>query len=266
MRTIDWSTRLAPGEQLRWSGAPRPGFRFRLIDIPLCAFGTAFAVVGGTIAISVFPFGLLIPHFWIGLYFAFGRFIVDRTIRESSGYAIADGRAVIVRTWPSSKTTTVNLATVVGIEVSDHRDGTGTIVFQRPQGDRAWYRSTGRRRSITELGRTEGPAFEYIDHPHEVLALLRQASGTPTPPVPTTWPVTYGRPPEAFNDGAAALETLPPPPPPAPIPVAPAPAPPPVPAPIPVAAAPAPPPLPAAAPDEPESDPPPGPFWRPPEP
>lgn len=246
MRTIEWQDRLGQGEQLMWTGRPKPGFRYRWADVPLTCFGLFFAGIGGTIAISAFPWGLLIPHFWVGLYVAFGRFLVERIVRESTEYAITDQRVLIVRAWPTRTTTSVNVPALAGIDLTEHRDGTGTIRFRESKSPSSW-RSSGRSKQMnwTNLGNPTGPSFDAVEHPHQVMDLLRQHQAPP-PPVNPSWPVSYGSAPQAAVD--APFE----PPAPTPPPVAPPPI-----QPDPVAAAP----VPSAGESEPVRH---GPFWRPP--
>jgi hypothetical protein len=54
--------------------------RFTLIDIPLFVFGLFFTAISLVFVVGLFPFGLLLPHFWVGLYFTVGHFFVDRKI------------------------------------------------------------------------------------------------------------------------------------------------------------------------------------------
>lgn len=214
VRTIDWQDRIGRDEQVLWTGAPEPGFRFRLIDIPLSLFGLVFAAIGGSFALASFPFGLLIPHLWVGLYIAFGRFIVERIFRESTGYAVTDRRAMIVRTWPSRRSTDINVHALAGLDLIEHRDGTGTIRFSAA-GARGWWDRTRSRQSANWANPNRGgPAFEYIKHPHRVLEILRSLQAAPPgtgsasaiaadPP----WPVTYGTPPDPFDEAALAEAT-----------------------------------------------------------
>jgi hypothetical protein len=158
--------RLLPDETIAWRGNPRPGFRFHWWDVPMTLFGLVFTAISLVFVVGAFPWGLLIPHFWVGLYFTFGRFIIERKIRESTSYAITDSRALIVRTWPTTKLTTVNLTTLQEIALVEHGDGTGTVSFGGP------YTSPFMR--AQSWGHRVPPAFEYIDDAHHVLELAHQ--------------------------------------------------------------------------------------------
>jgi hypothetical protein len=161
----DFANQLLPGESIVWRGAPRAGLRFRLLDIPLVLFGLFFTAISLVFVVGFFPFGLLIPHLWVGLYFTFGRFFVERKVRENTTYAITQTRALIVRKWPTRRSSTVNLATVAEISLAEHGDGTGTITF----GGSHW--------ALVQLqwgGHRNLPAFEFIDDAPRVMRLLHQ--------------------------------------------------------------------------------------------
>ena len=129
-------------------------------------FGLVFTAISLVFVVGAFPFGILIPHFWVGLYLAFGRFIVERKIRESTTYAITDSRALMVRTWPTARFTTVNLGTLQEIALVEHRDGTGTVSFGGPYAS-PWLRAQS-------WGHRVPPAFEYIEDAQHVLELAHQ--------------------------------------------------------------------------------------------
>ena len=128
--------------------------------------GLFVAVVGGFFAVAMFPFGLLIPHFWVGLYFAFGHLWVDAAIRRHTSYAVTQRRAMLVRRWPWYRSTAINLMTVPEINVVHHRDGTGTISFG------SFWNRFARQASLTH----HTPSFEYIDDVDHVARLVHIAS------------------------------------------------------------------------------------------
>ena len=164
-RAEEWSKSLLPGEEVVWQGRPRPGYRFRAVDVPMVVFGLFFTGISLLFVVTLWPYGLLIPHLWIGLYFTAGRFYVDRRIREHTSYAMTGSRALIVRTWPTRRSTSVNLRAVGDITLQEHRDGTGTISFGAP---------LGYPLAQMQWGRHAAPAFEFIPDPGRVMALAHR--------------------------------------------------------------------------------------------
>lgn len=192
--SVDWTDRLGPGEQVLWEGKPAPGMRFSWTDIPSTVVGLAFIAISLVFVVVLFPFGLLIPHLWVGLYVAFGRYPAEAKMRANTSYAVTDQRALILSTWPRRRFESINPGAVGAITLSERNDGTGTIVFG--PGSAQWEPwSKSRRRS---------PSFQFVDHPAQVLQVINSvARGAPCPS-PGPW---MAGPPQ----GVAAA---PPPPPP----------------------------------------------------
>jgi hypothetical protein len=90
---------LTSDERLLWRGRPRSGIRLRGSDfflIPVSLLWGGFAIFWESAALFMIPkndpVGGLFPLFGIpfvlfGLYFIFGRFIVDKKMREGTEYA-----------------------------------------------------------------------------------------------------------------------------------------------------------------------------------
>lgn len=94
---------LRPGERLLWSGRPDPSKHLTRADLFLIPFSLMWLSFAGfweigvltTDAPSFFPFwgGLFIA---IGLYYAFGRFVVKKRRKQRTVYAITDQRAIVL--------------------------------------------------------------------------------------------------------------------------------------------------------------------------
>jgi hypothetical protein len=178
---------LSPGERLIWSGQPRLGMRLRASDVLMipfsilwCGFAifwevmasTATAKDGGAIAI-VFPlFG--VPFVVIGLYFVFGRFIVDARIRARTFYGITNERIIIVSGLFARRTKSLNLPTLSDISLTERPDGGGTICFGPSYPFGAWFPAG----SWPGFGQYMPPAFDMIDRAKEVYDLIRQTQKT----------------------------------------------------------------------------------------
>jgi len=174
---------LSPGERLVWSGQPLRGIRFRAADVFLIPFSLVwcgFAVFwefmalgpvaqgGGPMAL-VFPlFGL--PFIVVGLYFVFGRFVVDARVRERTFYAITNERVLIVTGLFGRRTKSLNLRALSDISLAERPDGSGTITFGPIYPFGPWFGAT----PWPGAGQYGPPAFDMIERAKEVYDILRQ--------------------------------------------------------------------------------------------
>jgi len=125
---------LDSGENLLWTGQPKTGIVFRTADIFLIPFSLlwcGFAIFWFTTALtSGAPFFFVmfgVPFVLIGLFFVFGRFIIDAKQRENTTYGMTDDRIIIKSGVMSKKVKSLNIRTLSDIEYSESNDGTGTI-------------------------------------------------------------------------------------------------------------------------------------------
>jgi hypothetical protein len=132
--------RLEPEETVRWVGKPRAGILLRGSDalmIPFSILWGGFAIfweamaLRGTAKASVgikiiFPLWG-VPFVLVGLYMMVGRFFADAYVRGRTWYGVTDRRAIIVSGLMSQTTTSVSLATLSAVSLTEHRDGTGTV-------------------------------------------------------------------------------------------------------------------------------------------
>jgi len=121
-------------EHLLWTGTPKSGIVFRTADlflIPFSIIWCGFAVVWVVMASSgsgVFAlFG--VPFVIIGLIFVFGRFFIDAKQRENTVYGFTEDRILIKSGIFSKKIKSLNIKTLSDIEMTEKKDGTGTISF-----------------------------------------------------------------------------------------------------------------------------------------
>lgn len=181
---------LKPGETLLWSGKPRGGIKFRTSDfflIPFSLIWGGFAIFWEVMACAAFfgtgnfnhgqpaAFAIVfplwgIPFVLVGLYFIFGRFIVDAKSRERTWYAVTDQRVIIITTLFGQKVRSLNLRQLSEIALDAKADNSGTITFGSPgpysyMGDSSW----------PGAGRYGTPRFEMIDSVREVYDIIQTA-------------------------------------------------------------------------------------------
>jgi hypothetical protein len=126
--------RLLPDERVLWSGRPATGLMVTPRDaflIPFSVLWCGFAIfwtVGATLTGGAFGlFGL--PFVAIGLFFSIGRFSLDAWLRAATRYAVTDRRVLILRTRPQIEFTAVRLDRLPQAQLSERRDGRGTLRF-----------------------------------------------------------------------------------------------------------------------------------------
>jgi hypothetical protein len=133
---------LLTGERILWSGQPKQGIALSKRDtflIPFSLMWGGFAIFWNAMVWLV-PFDSSsngdpgwffrlwgLPFLVIGLYFIAGRFFHDAHIRKNLSYAVTDQRVLVVR---KSKITSLDIHRLPRLELSEHRDGTGTLVFE----------------------------------------------------------------------------------------------------------------------------------------
>jgi hypothetical protein len=180
---------LSSGERLLWSGQPRGGIRLRTTDvfvIPFSILWCGFAIFWEFMALTVpanapgpidiaFPlFGM--PFVLVGLYFVFGRFLVDARSRERTFYGLTNDRIIIVTGLLSRRIKSLNLRTLSDISLTERSDGSGIITFGPSHPFGVWFPAG----SWPGAGQYAPPAFDMIDRAKEVYEMIRQAQKTAT--------------------------------------------------------------------------------------
>lgn len=173
-----FSGRLLPGERIAWSGQPSQGLLLTPRDIFLIPFSLLWC--GFAIFWTVGSSGARAPGFFtlwgamfvcIGLYFVFGRFLVDAWVRRGMRYAVTDRRILIARPAPFSKFTAVSLAQIPDADLSERENGRGTIRFGQPVS--MW---GGRQNmSVWSPALDPTPQFLMIENARRVFDLIQQS-------------------------------------------------------------------------------------------
>lgn len=133
--TTELQEYLDRNERLIWTGQPKKGFVFRTADaflIPFSILWCGFAVFWFVTALmSGGAFFALfgVPFVLMGLVFVFGRFFIDARQRAHTFYGLTEDRILIKSGVYKTSITSFNIKTLAGIEYTEKRDGSGTIVI-----------------------------------------------------------------------------------------------------------------------------------------
>lgn len=125
---------LNQSERLLWAGKPKAGILFRTSDlfvVPFSLLWCGFAVfwvfmaqkAGGIFALFGVPFVV------IGLYFVFGRFLVDARQRAGTVYGLTEDRILIRSGLFSKSLQSVNIKALTDFQYTEKKDGSGTITL-----------------------------------------------------------------------------------------------------------------------------------------
>jgi hypothetical protein len=170
---------LFSGERVLWTGEPKQGIRLSPLDvfaIPFSLFwtgGVIFMFIS-TLDTPGFPDFVLILFLIFGLYFTFGRFLHDASIRKRIHYAVTNERALTISGFGSPKLTSQDLQRLPRSELTENRDGTGTINFESSGFMSSFGRYNGFGMWLPSLG--AGSQFYRIDNPRRVYELIRSQS------------------------------------------------------------------------------------------
>lgn len=194
---MEWETptdmlggHLETGERLLWAGQPVRGVKLRGHDVFLIPFSLlwcGFAIFWEIMALSIlfvngegnapplavkifFPlFGLLFVL--VGLYFVFGRFLVDARQRARTFYGVTPDRIIIVSGLFSREVKSLSLRTLSDLTMTQKADGTGSITFGPGHpfaGFFGGYNWPG-------AGMYASPSFDLIEDVADVYKIIRDA-------------------------------------------------------------------------------------------
>lgn len=127
---------IGAGEHLLWSGRPRQGIIFRSTDalfVPFSLMWGGFAIFWEVMVVRTgapFFFKLWgIPFVLVGLYMIVGRFFTEPRQRERTVYAVTNERVIVISGLLKEKVTSLNIASLSDISLSEQSDGSGTVFF-----------------------------------------------------------------------------------------------------------------------------------------
>ena len=177
-----FQSHLFPGEHILWTGQPKQGLAFSGKDallIPFSLLWGGFAIFWN-VAVWTFPatgqnvdwfmplWGL--PFLVVGLYLIFGRFIHDAALRKRLFYAVTDQRILVLRGLNSAKLKSLDIHRLPKLELSEHRDGTGTIEFD---GENSFFGAGRNGFGYWTPSLSGATQFFRIDNPRKVFELIR---------------------------------------------------------------------------------------------
>ena len=178
---------LFPGERIVWSGQPKKGIAFNRSDwlgIPFGMMWCGFIIFWNVSVWNIPDTGTTddwffklwgLPFLAVGLYLLVGRFFYDAWLRNRTIYAVTSQRVLILGGMISSKLTSREIQSLPMLELTEYRDGTGTIVFNSDDVGYSWF---GRRRGFGAWTPTENANSQFfrIDNPRRVYELIRNQS------------------------------------------------------------------------------------------
>ena len=169
--------RLMPGERIAWQGQPKQGLLLTQRDIFLipasllwCSFAMFWAFSATRMGAPDFfdLFGVLFVG--VGLYFVFGRFVMDAWVRRGLHYTVTNQRILITRPAPFRRFTVLRLGQLPDIDLNERSDGRGTIRFGQPV---AMWGNRGMSAWSASLDPT--PQFLAIEDARRVFDLIQRA-------------------------------------------------------------------------------------------
>lgn len=170
---------IAPGEAVRWWGAPPTGLRLRASDgvaIPFSLLWGGFAIFWETMAVSTdgpWFFKLWgVPFVAFGLYMIVGRFFVDAFLRAQTKYAVTDRAAYVMRGGPFPVVRRLAGSALAAVSLEPASFGQGTLRFGPAPSPFTMF-------SRNPTVGTPLDAFEWIGDVQHVYELVAEAGRTP---------------------------------------------------------------------------------------
>lgn len=172
---------LLNSERVLWSGRPKQGLALSSRDtflIPFSLLWGGFAIFWNAM-VWFAPFdsntgdgpGWIfklwgLPFLIVGLYLIAGRFFHDARIRKGLHYAVTDRRILTLR---GSKLVSLDIRRLPRLELSEHRDHTGTLAFEAST--TPWGGMNGFSWWLPALG--AATQFFHIQEPRKVYELIQ---------------------------------------------------------------------------------------------
>lgn len=178
MNELHFQSELFKDEELLWTGQPRPKI-FARADIWIIPFSIIWGGIASLLGLGFFltesivfmVIGVFI--LFVGLYFAFGRFIYKIWKQKHTYYAVTNRRIIILTNTWSKNVQTAFIDTLPAINKSINSQGRGTIKFGNTTFWGSMYENTGLEFMMMGYGK-EAPLFYNIDDAKKVYDLVTE--------------------------------------------------------------------------------------------
>ncbi len=170
--------RLAPREQLLWTGSPRQGLVLRdpdglaiiaslLPGAAACYLGLSWLQSGASLLTTMAGYGLILA----AIYAVLGRFVINALRRQGSRYALTDKRIMIFAPLFGQEVSEFELASFTDVRLYSDGHGRGTVAFEA--------REAANLQGLNlQVGKAErprlGPSFEMIENAEGVFDMIRR--------------------------------------------------------------------------------------------
>jgi len=158
---------LLEGEEILWSGRPKPGIKFANIDIFNIPFTIAWCGVVFFIILSNVGYPILyLPCVLAGIYLTIGRFFYDEWERSRTFYALTPNRVIIKNGIFNTTVTSFDVASLVTLDLMETSDGSGTIKLDSESPFAGFM--------VKGFNADKAPGLEYIADARHVYELILQ--------------------------------------------------------------------------------------------
>ncbi len=130
-------------ERLFWAGQPKQGLVCSGRDVFLIPFSLLWGGFALFWNLQVWSFPATgpgqpdwffrlwgLPFLIVGIYLIIGRFIHDAALRKNTVYGVTDQRVLVIRGLTSGKLSSLDIGRLPKLDLTEHKDGTGTIDFE----------------------------------------------------------------------------------------------------------------------------------------
>jgi hypothetical protein len=165
---------LRPDESIIWIRRPQQGIKLREVDREMLPWSLAWG--GSSIIFEVMAIRsgawagvvAILPFVLLGLYFMFGRLILDAQRRSEVYYVLTNQRVVFAYT-STARIRSFELRWIDNLPISESRGRTGTLVIGKPRPVSFWNRGAYWNREMFRgiIGDAE-PRLEFVAPVEEV--------------------------------------------------------------------------------------------------